>query len=221
MGRMSKEQYKRDMEYVNSGGDKSYRVPPDIFETPWKYLSKGDKIAVCFWKGIFYSIIVPSLLGFCTLIGTCAYSKIKQHIKESKPQPKTSISRIYDSKIKNSLEGLVLSPWGNYHANGWLVTPNNIAYLNNPKSKYKTIFSLNNLPMSFRTMIDKASIRNRGKDITIYLRGRENEVIETADGGKTWEYITSRRMRSRHGFQPIKLKFLTQDKGRTWEIMKQ
>lgn len=140
--------------------------------------------------------------------------------KESKPQTKTSISRIYDGKIKNSLEGLVLSPWGNYHANGWLVTPDNIAYLDNPKSKYKTIFSLNNLPMSFGTMIDKVSIRDRGKDITIYLRGKENEVIETTNGGKTWKYTTSHRMRNRHRFQPVKLEFLTQDKGRTWKIMK-
>ena len=93
MGRMSVEQYKREMEYVNSGGDNSYRVPPSKSEMPWEYLDTGDKIAVCFWKGMFYSVI----LGLCTLIGTCAYSRIKKHIEERKPRPKTSISRIYDT----------------------------------------------------------------------------------------------------------------------------
>jgi hypothetical protein len=96
MGRMSKKEYDRYMEYVNSGGDKSYRVPPSGSETPWEYLSAEAKMAAYFWKGVYYSII----LGLCTLIGTCAYSSIKQHIEERKPQPKTSISRIYDGKIK-------------------------------------------------------------------------------------------------------------------------
>lgn len=88
MGRMSKEQYERYMEYVSSGGDKSYRVPPGKSEIPWEYLSAGDKIAAYFWKGIYYSII----FGLCFLIGTCAY----KHYRNKKPLQRTPITRSYD-----------------------------------------------------------------------------------------------------------------------------
>lgn len=77
---------------------------------------------------------------------------------------------------------------------------------------WNTFLSVDNIPTLAIALVDSVTV-NDAQSISVKLRGWVNEVIETRDGGRTWELINYHGRC--YGSKTASLR--TQDGGRTWQ----
>lgn len=81
---------------------------------------------------------------------------------------------------------------------------------------WSNLLVIKNVPVFEIWVIDKISVQDR-QNMSIRLRGATNDLIETSDGGQTWEYVLYHT--SHYGSRKVKMK--TRDCGQTWQQIKE
>ncbi len=100
---------------------------------------------------------------------------------------------------------------------GLVVTDKKILGTKNSGENWDVFFSIEHIPDPFAVwgsyLIEKITIENRQK-MTVHLQRFKSRIIETSDGGKTWDYIINKDM-----YSSKTMRFRTKDKGMNWQKM--
>ena len=81
---------------------------------------------------------------------------------------------------------------------------------------WSDLLVIKNVPVFEIWVIDRITVQD-SQNMSIRLRGATNDLIETSDGGQTWEYVLYHT--SHYGSRKVKMR--TQDRGQNWQQIKE
>lgn len=155
-------------------------------------------------KGLLLFYVISTLLVNLTLWTLSVYFGKTEPKAEEKKQEKPC-------RQADILENIFFDK-----RNGVVATDRMVKKTSDGGKSWSDLLVIKNVPVFEIWVIGKIIVQD-GQNISVRLRGATNDLIETRDGGETWEYVLYHT--SYYGSRKVKMR--TQDHGQTWQQVKE